>query len=381
MLKEENTGGDGGSDNWARVCDICRSAACTVYCRADSAYLCTGCDARIHAANRVASRHERVWVCEACERAPAAFLCRADAASLCTTCDADVHSANPLARRHHRVPILPISGCLYGPPATDPGSAADTENSFLAQEGDETIDEEDEDEDEAASWLLLNPVKDNDNNNSKHHQNNSMFDLFGEEVEDEYLDLTDYNSCQDNQFTDQYNNQQQHYSVPQKSYGGDSVVPVQCEEGNDQLQQQETHNFDLGMEFETSKTGYGYPASISHTVSMDVGVVPEATMSDVSISHPRPPKGTIDLFSCPPIQIPHQLTPMDREARVLRYREKKKTRKFEKTIRYASRKAYAETRPRIKGRFAKRTDIGVEVEQMFSTTLMAESGYGIVSSF
>ena len=72
---------------------------------------------------------------------------------------------------------------------------------------------------------------------------------------------------------------------------------------------------------------------------------------------------------------------MDREARVMRYREKKKTRKFEKTIRYASRKAYAETRPRIKGRFAKRTNVEVEVDQMFSSTLTAETGYGIVPSF
>ncbi|KAK9272222.1 hypothetical protein L1049_002837 [Liquidambar formosana] len=381
MLKEENTsGGDGGSRGWARVCDTCRSAACTVYCRADSAYLCTGCDARIHAANRVASRHERVWVCEACERAPAAFICKADAASLCTTCDADIHSANPLARRHHRVPILPISGCLYGPPATDPGGpvvgpAADADESFLAvQEADETIDEEDEDE--AASWLLLNPVKNNQ------QQNNGF--LFGGEV-DEYLDLVEYNSCAENQFADQYNHQQQqHYSVvPQKNYGGDSVVPVQCEHGKDQLQQQH-QNFQLGMGFESSKASYSYNPSLSHSLSissMDVGVVPESTMSDISISHPRPPKGTIDLFSSPPMQMPPQLTPVDREARVLRYREKKKTRKFEKTIRYASRKAYAETRPRIKGRFAKRTDVEVEVDQMFSTTLMAESGYGIVPSF
>lgn len=107
---------------------------------------------------------------------------------------------------------------------------------------------------------------------------------------------------------------------------------------------------------------------------MDVEV-PESTNSDVSLSHPRPPKGTIDLFPSP-IQIPTQLTPMDREARVLRYREKKKTRKFEKTIRYASRKAYAETRPRIKGRFVKRTKMEVEVDQIYF-----ESGYGIVPSF
>lgn len=44
---------------------------------------------------------------------------------------------------------------------------------------------------------------------------------------------------------------------------------------------------------------------------------------------------------------------MEREAKIMRYKEKRKKRKFEKQIRYASRKAYAEMRPRIKGRFAK----------------------------
>ncbi|WP_411026186.1 CCT domain-containing protein, partial [Salmonella sp. s58078] len=116
-------------------------------------------------------------------------------------------------------------------------------------------------------------------------------------------------------------------------------MPIQNEIKN-QIRRQH-QNYQFSMEYETSKTGYGYPASISHSVSvssMDVGIVPES-MSDVSISNPRPPKGTIDLFSSPPIQMPIQLSPMDREARVLRYREKKKARKFEMTIRYASRKA------------------------------------------
>lgn len=76
-----------------------------------------------------------------------------------------------------------------------------------------------------------------------------------------------------------------------------------------------------------------------------------------------------------------QFSAMDREARVLRYREKKKTRKFEKTIRYASRKAYAERRPRINGRFAKRIETEAEEDQRFNTMLMYDTGYGIVPSF
>lgn len=373
MLKEGSGNGVAGNNSWARICDTCRSAPCTVYCRADMAYLCTSCDARIHAANCVASRHERVWVCEACERAPAEFLCKADAASLCSACDADIHSANPLASRHHRVPILPI----YGSPSA--GSAPDGEAGFLSQEGEEAEEEivDEEDEDEAASWLLLNPVKNNKNTNDSNPNNNNQSNgfLFGTGEVDEYLDLMDCNSCAENQLTDHYN-QRQHYGVPQKSYAGDSVVPVQ-------LQQQQ--HFQLGLDFDSSKAAYstfnGSAAQNVSVSSMDVGIVPESTITDGSISHSRPPKGTIDLFSGPSIRMPSQLSPMDREARVLRYREKKKTRKFEKTIRYASRKAYAETRPRIKGRFAKRTEVEAEVDRMFSTPLMTETGYGIVPSF
>lgn len=76
----------------------------------------------------------------------------------------------------------------------------------------------------------------------------------------------------------------------------------------------------------------------------------------------------------------------DREARVMRYREKRKNRKFEKTIRYASRKAYAETRPRIKGRFAKRTENTEDVSRWFTssqptTNFMENSSFGVVPSF
>nr|AEN71141.1 constans-like protein [Chrysanthemum x morifolium] len=382
MLKQESNINASGANSWARLCDTCRSAPCTVYCRADSAYLCAGCDAHVHAANRVASRHKRVRVCEACERAPAAFLCKADAASLCTACDADIHSANPLARRHQRVPVIPISGSTY-----------ESQGRFFPQGSDGTVNKEEEDE--AASWLLFDtPAK---NNQNQEYTNEFLFN--GEGGVDEYLDLVDYNSCQDTQFSDdhkcnnlqfnddyKYTNDVTNYSKDMRKYGrgdADSVVPVGGGEAKKEHQIYDLNfqhqKFQLGCDYEASNGGYSYPASRGHSVSMsslDVGVVPES-----SISSSRSSKGTTDLFSGTSIQMPTQLTPLDREARVLSYREKKKTRKFEKTIRYASRKAYAETRPRIKGRFSKRTNVDVEVDQMFSTTLMTEGGYCIVPSF
>lgn len=48
----------------------------------------------------------------------------------------------------------------------------------------------------------------------------------------------------------------------------------------------------------------------------------------------------------------------EREARVSRYREKRRTRLFSKKIRYEVRKLNAEKRPRMKGRFVKRSSLG-----------------------
>nr|ACF83372.1 unknown [Zea mays] len=128
------------------------------------------------------------------------------------------------------------------------------------------------------------------------------------------------------------------------------------------------------------------PSQISFSSSMEVGIVPDnmATTDMPSSGILLTPAGAISLFSSgPPLQMPLHLASMDREARVLRYREKKKSRKFEKTIRYATRKTYAEARPRIKGRFAKRSsDMDVEVDQMFSAAALSSDGsYGTVPWF
>lgn len=51
--------------------------------------------------------------------------------------------------------------------------------------------------------------------------------------------------------------------------------------------------------------------------------------------------------------VPRELNSQERDSAISRYKEKKKTRRYEKQIRYESRKVRAEGRMRIKGRFAK----------------------------
>lgn len=50
---------------------------------------------------------------------------------------------------------------------------------------------------------------------------------------------------------------------------------------------------------------------------------------------------------------PRELTSQERDSAILRYKEKKRTRRYDKHIRYESRRIRAENRTRIKGRFAK----------------------------
>lgn len=46
-------------------CELCKDAA-AVYCPSDSAFLCRGCDARVHQANFLVARHARIPLCPGC---------------------------------------------------------------------------------------------------------------------------------------------------------------------------------------------------------------------------------------------------------------------------------------------------------------------------
>jgi hypothetical protein len=141
-------------------CDACHDSSAVVYCRADAAYLCLGCDGKVHGANKLASRHERVWMCEVCEHAPAVVTCKADAAALCLSCDTDIHSANPLARRHERLPVIPFFECPSDTKVLHINALSDAVP-VITTDCSELIKDDDDDDDEtsvaeAESWILPN---------------------------------------------------------------------------------------------------------------------------------------------------------------------------------------------------------------------------------
>ncbi|CAF2015217.1 unnamed protein product [Brassica oleracea] len=349
----------------SKLCDSCKSATAALYCRPDAAFLCLSCDSKVHAANKLASRHARVWMCEVCEQAPAHVTCKADAAALCVTCDRDIHSANPLARRHERVPVTPF----YDSVSDSDGSAKHAAVNFLDDCYFSDLDgnASREEEDEAASWLLPNP------------KTTTALAAAAEAVPG---DSPEMNTGQQYLFPDldlDYGTVDPKVETQeQNSSGTDGVVPVE----NRTVKVAAVNENCYELDFTGGSKGftYGYN-SISHSQvsssSLEVGVVPDGgSVADISY----PYGGAATSVTDPGTQRAVPLTAAEREARVMRYREKRKNRKFEKTIRYASRKAYAEMRPRIKGRFAKRTDTSESNDVVVGHGGIF-SGFGLVPTF
>eukprot|EP00897_Mesotaenium_endlicherianum_P001827 jgi/Mesen1/1672/ME000136S00555 len=474
-----------------KACDACQEATAVLFCGADAAHLCVACDSQVHGANKLASRHERVWLCEVCELAPAVVTCKADAAALCTQCDIDIHSANPLARRHERVPVTPFYECPATNAVGTPVAAAAAANNKsspvlpvsplpagpsalpfysgshphllpLAALHDASLSPavsrrrvggglehthhqqhqgqgQSGDEGESAIWLQSSfrgeaaaaaklgmlpcvaaastpggggsssmgsqsppdhsvavvphsPLP-SDLTHPPPHQRPRHLAAPMKAVKEEQLLL--------HQFSSEYLAEMPPYleaeylATPDASPKGllvgaashlDSGSPFDAKQSFDSLPLSPSAGAGKPPLLPFSHATLARQSAISmSSSSLEAAVVPD--MIDVSNSTSSYDSGNPDLqFQLPPHVI-HvgQMQPLAREARVLRYKEKRKNRTFEKTIRYASRKAYAESRPRVKGRFAKRTDKDEPEEsdspaEPSSFSAYPDSSFGVVPS-
>ncbi|XP_043702396.1 B-box zinc finger protein 22 [Telopea speciosissima] len=93
-------------------CNACETAEASVLCCADEAALCWACDEKVHAANKLASKHQRIPLttsssmqmpkCDICQETVGFFFCLEDRALLCRKCDVAIHTANPYVSKHQR---------------------------------------------------------------------------------------------------------------------------------------------------------------------------------------------------------------------------------------------------------------------------------------
>ncbi|XP_056683165.1 B-box zinc finger protein 20 isoform X1 [Spinacia oleracea] len=125
-------------------CDVCEKQEASVFCAADEAALCEGCDYRVHQANKLATKHLRFSLLHPCfKEAPLcdicqmlligfymqerrAFLfCKEDRAILCRECDIPIHKANEHTQCHNRYLLtgVKISASSATYPITSPKSS------------------------------------------------------------------------------------------------------------------------------------------------------------------------------------------------------------------------------------------------------------------
>lgn len=92
-------------------CDVCEKAPATVICCADEAALCGLCDVEVHAANKLASKHQRLLLdclaprlprCDICQEKAAFIFCVEDRALFCRDCEEPIHVAGTLSGDHQR---------------------------------------------------------------------------------------------------------------------------------------------------------------------------------------------------------------------------------------------------------------------------------------
>jgi len=110
-------------------CEFCTALRPVVYCKADAAHLCLSCDAKVHSANALSSRHLRSILCDLCRYRPAYVRCTDHRLFMCRSCDQSQHDGS---YQHQKQVISSYVGCpsakdfaaLWGFELNEAGSSA-----------------------------------------------------------------------------------------------------------------------------------------------------------------------------------------------------------------------------------------------------------------
>ncbi|CAL9136024.1 Zinc finger protein [Musa troglodytarum] len=400
----------------SHLCDFCGEKRSVIYCRSDAAALCLSCDRIVHSANALSRRHSRTLFCDRCSTQPAFVRCIEESVSLCQNCDWNEHGGSAVAKGHKRETINCYIGCpsaaelsrmwpffkefpptedadceqglglmtidensvtnCWGHPENGISGAGKLNNPGALDKFDSlvgsssglaicsmpcTADLVTGSVDSTTPKLSCPGTKDSelckdglcDDFNLddvdltfqnyeelfglSHNQTGHLFDDHGIDVIFDPWDTCAANSnCQD-EFVGEASSEGQVKPMPttcSNAVSADSVMsnPGQNVDSSMFLPARQAHSC-LSFSFS------GLTGESNARDYQDCGVSSMLLMSEPPV-FPAGPESSM-------------LPTASRDSAVMRYKEKKKTRKFEKKIRYASRKAMADVRRRVKGRFVK----------------------------
>ncbi|KAI4378590.1 hypothetical protein MLD38_016050 [Melastoma candidum] len=377
------------------MCDFCGEQRSMVYCQSDAACLCLSCDRSVHSANALSRRHSRTLICERCNSQPALVRCAEERVSLCQNCDWTGHGTSTPASNHKRqtiscyhgcpsaaelssiwcfvldLPSIQQSGCEQGL-----GSMSITENK--ASEGASSLIEVNgADCLEGSSSIPLSKSTSTALSQPSSTANPLLHrgyppatpgvcegeNLYNELLMDEMdLNIENYEEL----FGLTLNNSEDLFEnggldslfgakevlAADSSYHGSQIAEGSSAGKVTSLQQAcSAASGESMMSWKTEPIPCfsSRPAQSGVSFSAITGESSAADCQDCGAS-------SLLLMGEPPwgphgVEASHQSA--NRSNAVMRYKEKKKTRKFEKRVRYESRKARADVRKRVKGRFIK----------------------------
>uniref|UniRef100_A0A5B6YWP3 Putative zinc finger protein CONSTANS-LIKE 13 n=1 Tax=Davidia involucrata TaxID=16924 RepID=A0A5B6YWP3_DAVIN len=352
-----------------RICDFCGESLALLYCRADAAKLCLACDREVHSTNQLFTKHTRSQLCDACDSSPASILCSTENSILCQNCDWERHSRS-LTSLHDRRPLEGFTGC---PSVTelltivgfdDVGNKALFASDGLVGSGvygsidagdgfadllvwdtpsivslDDLIASTDSEHNFQAMGVL--PPPKNRNAGCGQYKEEILSQLRGlAKLEPDFNhghgdieSLVEFQSLVP-----------EHDRKPETMRAEPAAIHSYewCSD-NGELANQGLQSMLLGSYTEESCLVPDKDSEIGGNVSHADGDH-EGQSHHHIVAEP--------LQVLPKVAV-RELTSQERDSALSRYKEKKKNRRYDKHIRYESRKARAECRIRIKGRFAK----------------------------
>ncbi|XP_062208893.1 uncharacterized protein LOC133910553 [Phragmites australis] len=359
-------------------CDYCGSGAAAVYCHADAARLCLPCDRHVHGANGVCSRHARTPLCADCRATGAVFRRAASAAPtgglfLCSDCDFGRHRDGGEPPLHDRCAVQAYTGCppahelagLLGVPFFEKRAAADSDGWWNIWEEPQVLSLEDlivpTTPCHGFQPLLTPSSPKNRSIPSEGKINEEILRQLGELAESD----GGVQAAAGHEDAEQAGDQFPSWAPPQYITGHGSFGRENSREvatmPTPGYENSSWNNNDYHALNDACKVEIAYEqapvssaeACLSSFVPMSEICPSMSNGSSMEGNHQAnpgfgvpmqafPKRGGFDVVPCP-----------DRDSIISRYKEKRKARRFDKQVRYESRKVRADGRLRIKGRFAK----------------------------
>ncbi|KAJ0454960.1 putative transcription factor Hap2/NF-YA family [Helianthus annuus] len=270
-------------------------------------------------------------LCDFCNHRSAVLYCKADSAKLCLFCDAAVHSANALSLKHFR-------GC--GQPEVAEGFEFDEQEEDLLHQ-------------QTPLTYLLMP---NQNcSNSKGNGVTEFSNVWSYSPKRHTSQIWDFNLGRSRSAEARCDNLGFAINNCTDLVEDASFTTMEV------LKEMEAINIPIATNPSQNISGCG--STMESDNRQIAGPSSETKLMEINGCDSIMDGQMIDRFlaTSQGIEIPTttkvdaQQYAQNRSNAMLRYKEKKKTRRYEKCIRYESRKARADTRKRVKGRFVKTT--------------------------